>query len=228
MKETNKPEGEPVMKQFRKKPIVIEAVQYTEYGKLVKGMCNSRSCYTLGNTEPHVHTIHNNQVVNLEVGDFIIPEPDGEHYYPCKANIFHATYEPVKPEPVIGERSAEEILLEHGLIRKREGYMAFELCDDITFDALICAIDEYASQFRPKSSTLQEWISVKERLPEGEGDVLLLTTSQAYSIGDWYNGGWRTQNDTWDERRGWEPAYQIDDITHWQPLTLPSPPKQEQ
>lgn len=81
------------MPKFRKKPVVIEAVQYVEYGKLVKGMCNSMSCYSAGNTEPHVHTIHNSQIVLLEVGDFIIPEPDGEHYYPCKPDIFAATYE---------------------------------------------------------------------------------------------------------------------------------------
>ena len=78
--------------KYRKKPVVIEAVQYTEYGKLVKGMCNSISCFTAGNNEPHVHTIHNGQTVNLEIGDYIIPEPDGEHFYPCKPDIFEATY----------------------------------------------------------------------------------------------------------------------------------------
>ena len=87
------------MSKYRRKPQEIEAVQYKEYGKLVKGMCNSRSCYTSGNNQPHVHTIHNNQIVLLEVGDFIIPEPDGEHYYPVKANIFHASYEPVITVP---------------------------------------------------------------------------------------------------------------------------------
>jgi hypothetical protein len=79
--------------KYRKKPIVIEAEQYTKYGKLVKGMCNSRSCYFSGNDKPHVHTIHDNQIVNLEVGDFIIPESDGIHYYPCKSDIFKKTYE---------------------------------------------------------------------------------------------------------------------------------------
>ena len=84
------------MAKYRKKPVVIEAVHYTEYGKLVKGMSNSLSCFTGGNNKPHVHTIHNNQLVNLEVGDWIIPEPDGEHFYPCKPNIFHSTYDLVK------------------------------------------------------------------------------------------------------------------------------------
>jgi len=83
------------MSKFRKKPVIIEAVQYTIYGTLVKGMCNSRSCFTDVCNKPHVHTIHDNQIVELEVGDWIIPEPDGIHYYPCKPDIFEKTYEPV-------------------------------------------------------------------------------------------------------------------------------------
>ncbi len=82
--------------KYRKKPIVIDAMQYTEYGKLVKGMCNSVECFTRGkNNQPHVHTIHDNQIVLLEVGDWVIPEFDGEHFYPCKPDIFEATYEKV-------------------------------------------------------------------------------------------------------------------------------------
>ena len=83
------------MTKFRKKPVEIEAEQYVKYGGLVKGMCNSRSCFSSGNTEPHVHTIHNNQIVNLEVGDWIIPEPDGKHHYPIKPDILKATYDPI-------------------------------------------------------------------------------------------------------------------------------------
>jgi hypothetical protein len=84
------------MAKYRKKPVVIEAEQYTEYGKLVKGMCNSQACYVDGNNRPHVHTIHNDQKIDLELGDFVIPEPDGEHFYPCKPDIFEATYEKVE------------------------------------------------------------------------------------------------------------------------------------
>lgn len=84
------------MSQYRKKPVVIEAVQYVEYGRLVKGMCNSMSCFR-EHDKPHVHTIHGNQVVLLEVGDWIIPEPDGKHFYPVKPDIFEATYEPNTP-----------------------------------------------------------------------------------------------------------------------------------
>ena len=83
-------------KKYRKKPGEIEAEQYIKYGGLVKGMCNSASCHSSGNREPHVHTIHKGQIVNLEIGDYIIPEQDGKHFYPCKPDIFEATYEEVK------------------------------------------------------------------------------------------------------------------------------------
>ena len=84
------------MEIYRKKSIEIEAEQYTKYGVLVHGMCNSVSCSESGNTEPHVHTIHNNQVVILEIGDWVIPEPDGIHFYPCKQDIFEQIYDKVE------------------------------------------------------------------------------------------------------------------------------------
>ena len=84
------------MPKFRKKPVVIEAEQFKEYGRLVHGMCNSRSCFASGNNMPHVHTIHNNQMVLLKVGDWVIPEPDGVHFYPCDDVIFRNTYEPTE------------------------------------------------------------------------------------------------------------------------------------
>ena len=84
------------MARYRKKPVIIEAEQYVSYSKPVKGMCNSKACFADGNDEPHVHTIHDNQMVLLEVGDFVIPEPDGKHFYPCKSDIFKATYEKVE------------------------------------------------------------------------------------------------------------------------------------
>ncbi len=71
------------MAKYRKKPVVIEAVQYVELGLLVEGMCINIPCNAeIGS--PHVHTIHNNQAVIVEPGDWIFPEHDGIHFYPCK------------------------------------------------------------------------------------------------------------------------------------------------
>lgn len=85
------------MAKYRKKPIVIEAVQF-RYGESPAGVCHciegpgKAACY------PHIHTIHQGQTVLLADRDWIIAEPDGEHFYPCKPDIFEATYDPVDDE----------------------------------------------------------------------------------------------------------------------------------
>ncbi|RKX26656.1 MAG: hypothetical protein DRP46_10620 [Candidatus Zixiibacteriota bacterium] len=84
------------MAKFRRKPIVIEAEQWFP-GRDVKGV---HQHFDVGigselDSAPHVHTIHKNQMVIIEPGDWIIPEGDGEHFYPCKPDIFEKTYEPV-------------------------------------------------------------------------------------------------------------------------------------
>lgn len=83
--------------KYRKKPIVIEAVQYRDQmrvnDKLPAGVT---ICPWDGHgDQPTVHTIHQGQSVMIVDGDWIIPEPDGVHYYPVKPDIFEATYEPV-------------------------------------------------------------------------------------------------------------------------------------
>lgn len=81
--------------QYRKKPIVIEAEQYHGGWEALKlrGVCVKPECNMDG---PHLHTIHKAQMVRLEEGDWILPEPDGEHFYPCKPDIFEQTYEKVE------------------------------------------------------------------------------------------------------------------------------------
>lgn len=76
--------------KFRKKPVVIEANQFTGHP------CDD----PVGvwrrpeDDSPYVVTIHD-QRVYLSPGDWIVPEPDGVHYYPVKSDIFAATYEPI-------------------------------------------------------------------------------------------------------------------------------------
>lgn len=79
--------------KFKKKPIIIEAEQYD--GDFVTGICTNKHCSVLF---AHVHTIHNNQAVQVEIGDWIIPEPNNENFYPCKDEIFRNTYDAVEPE----------------------------------------------------------------------------------------------------------------------------------
>lgn len=81
------------MAKYRKKPIVIEAEQFNPPEHIPKGVINVYS-----NDGKHfvgeVTTIHGQKTFVVS-GDWIIPEPDGIHYYPCKPDIFETTYEPV-------------------------------------------------------------------------------------------------------------------------------------
>lgn len=76
------------MPMFRKKPVVIEAEQFTHPATATRGVRTEEG------GRAYVVTVHQ-QKVYLEPGDWILPEPDGEHFYPVKPDIFAATYEPV-------------------------------------------------------------------------------------------------------------------------------------
>jgi hypothetical protein len=89
------------MAKFRKKPVVIEAVRWT--GE------NDRQILDFGNTGPSplwgddfkieslghsVHILTAEGTMRADRGDWIIRGVKGE-FYPCKPDIFEATYEPV-------------------------------------------------------------------------------------------------------------------------------------
>ena len=73
------------MPKFRKKPVVIEAEQYRPGLLEPEGLCFTLYGGVHGDRIPHVHTIHANQTVAVEFGDWIIPEPDGIHLLPLQA-----------------------------------------------------------------------------------------------------------------------------------------------
>ena len=89
-----------MIKKYRKKPVVIEAVEFKgfenieEVQKFMKG--NIKLNFPSDN-EDDVHmlieTLEGTMIA--KVGDYIIKGVNGE-YYPCKADIFHKTYEEVK------------------------------------------------------------------------------------------------------------------------------------
>ena len=87
------------MSEYRKKPVVIEAVQYTGQGshhEFPPGLCRNlwSSCGfdCPDDWKPHIHTLEGRMTVKN--GDWIIKGVKGE-FYPCKPDIFEATYEPV-------------------------------------------------------------------------------------------------------------------------------------
>ena len=81
------------MPQFRKKPVVVEAEQFTQERvdrADLPFQKQSVCCYT-GELGWHVYTREG--PLHISDGDWIIKGVQGE-FYPCKPEIFAATYEP--------------------------------------------------------------------------------------------------------------------------------------
>jgi len=77
--------------KFRKKPIVIEAIQYD--GTLDSLMMVDKfTGHTLimQHKKPSINTLEGKMII--ETGDWIIKGINGE-FYPCKPDIFEKTYE---------------------------------------------------------------------------------------------------------------------------------------
>ena len=78
--------------KYRKRPVIVEAQQWRP-GLEVSGV-NSPMRGDHGDRH-YVVTAHG-QMAFIEPDDWIIAEPDGRGYYPCKPDIFAATYELVQ------------------------------------------------------------------------------------------------------------------------------------
>ena len=90
------------MAKYRKKPVVIEAVQFIdrpesigELADFVNESCelkNAKDSKGYDIAELHIKTLEG--VMIARDGDWVIKGIKGE-FYPCKPDIFEATYEPV-------------------------------------------------------------------------------------------------------------------------------------
>ncbi len=86
------------MAQFRKKPIVIEARQFTGINCIEllywMGVDGVDDCIEIHTTDhPVIHTLEGD--MTAAPGDWIIKGIKGE-FYPCKPDIFDASYESVE------------------------------------------------------------------------------------------------------------------------------------
>jgi hypothetical protein len=83
--------------KYRKKPVVIEAVQYDGTFELdfLRGDERVRSA---GDGTGACEIVTLEGVMRCDVGEWIIRGIKGE-LYPCEPDIFAATYEAVKPDP---------------------------------------------------------------------------------------------------------------------------------
>lgn len=82
------------MPEYRKKPVVIEAVQYLREDNIFQcqDFCNEMD-YDPQTNEYYIKTLEGNMLVSK--GDYIIKGVQGE-FYPCKPDIFEATYDKVE------------------------------------------------------------------------------------------------------------------------------------
>lgn len=74
------------MPEFRKKPVVVDAEQFTDPANPPRGVVKmDRGGFS-------VVTIQD-QIVAVRPGEWIIRESDGVHYYPCADEVFRRTYD---------------------------------------------------------------------------------------------------------------------------------------
>lgn len=86
-------------KQYKKKPVVIEAIQFLDNPER---LCELSEFITTQDLRVNYEDPENpvlkietlEGVMNASVGDYIIKGVNGE-YYPCKPDIFEKTYEEV-------------------------------------------------------------------------------------------------------------------------------------
>jgi len=144
--------------KFRKKPVEIEAVQFTQ--DIIEGNLFDGKPLPLGvqlggaSYHPERRTINHSSFyidtlegkMKVSVGDWIIEGVKGE-FYPCKPDIFKATYEPVGGS-MTRQELVEKIATEAGcMIRDKSGEQQIE-CAEAMLQVVLDHIDEVC-EIRP-------------------------------------------------------------------------------
>jgi hypothetical protein len=86
--------------RYRKKPVVIEAIQFVGNDSATEILKWTGTPPVRANIDPGTGVAESLEIATLEgemtcsPGDFVIRGVQGE-FYPCKPDIFAATYEPV-------------------------------------------------------------------------------------------------------------------------------------
>lgn len=101
------------MGQFRKKPVEVEARQvpiwdddpetanienYLDESNVLSDWCDGTG-HMMDDEDPHITISTHEGDMRAEPGDWIIKEPfptDDRKFYPCKPEMFEATYESVE------------------------------------------------------------------------------------------------------------------------------------
>jgi len=81
-----------MIKKYRKKPVVVEAMLWTGKNKTEMYDFMQKGAWVIKTGELFISTLEGDHKANI--GDYIIKGVAGE-FYPCKPDIFKATYEEV-------------------------------------------------------------------------------------------------------------------------------------
>lgn len=99
------------MAKYRKRPLIVDAEQFQHPATSPRGV------RTEEDGRAYVVTIHE-QKVYLAPGDWVIEEPDRVHYYPCKPEVFTATYE--EADAPLGFSPTEALALLQTIYRRQD------------------------------------------------------------------------------------------------------------
>ena len=85
------------MAMYRKRPVVVEAHQFTKFFlRDAPKHFTEKVCFGNCRDKDHIHTLEG--AMDLTPGDWLIRGVAGE-FYPCKPDIFAATYEDAETTP---------------------------------------------------------------------------------------------------------------------------------
>lgn len=87
------------MKKYRKRPIVVEAEQWTGDVDAIRDFCSDCDYIYIRHLEKDVHLCIKTSegIMEVPMGDYIIKEAK-EKFYLCKKDIFDMTYNLVEEE----------------------------------------------------------------------------------------------------------------------------------
>lgn len=198
--------------KYRKKPVTIEAMQYTgeNFEEIQEFMGEEKPIFARDYVSVVIRTLEGS--MKAKVGDYIIKGVKGE-FYPCRKDIFEQTYEKVDPNrQTKNPRPIDASELKRAL-----------MCD-MDFGIFHAGRNGEQEVFFPQSDVLrevddcptiepvkQEWIKVEDGTPEQFSSAIVFDGD---AVGEAIYDGKRFE---------WVLDEDIAYATHWMPL--PEPPK---
>lgn len=170
------------MKQYRKKPVIIEAIQFVDDVDRILEIQDFAGQETIrvdykdkNNPTLKIDTLEG--VMTASVGDYIIKGVQGE-FYSCKPDIFEKTYEEAHLKQSIIDRATNY------------AYMVAGGSPDI-----VMAGEAYQRGAEDEHRLLTEWHSALKELPDLNKPVLVRDEFDEYHIGTLTEKGWNVE--TW-------------------------------